>query len=90
MPIVPIPANVIKVERSGRVTWNGVDVHTLHGYEPTIDAYLAEVARMSPQPDTSLDFDAGAPCASITKIRQLMMKHLQCDAHQVCLQGHTT
>lgn len=79
--------NVIKIARSGAVTWNGVDVTTLHGFALTLESYLDRVSQMVPQPLTALDFDKGAPCETIETVRALMMKHLNCTQSQSCLQG---
>ncbi|MCW2412029.1 MULTISPECIES: hypothetical protein [unclassified Sphingobium] len=84
--VEPLPANIIKVTRTGRVLWNGIDV-TERGYEAVTDDYLDQLARSVPQTKVSLDFDAGAPCSKIIRIRQMMMRHLRCDEQQICLQG---
>ncbi|MCW2390946.1 hypothetical protein [Sphingobium sp. B11D3A] len=85
--VEPLPANIIKVTRSGRVLWNGIDV-TDRGYEAVTDDYLGQLTGYAPQTKVSLDFDAEAPCSKIIRIRQMMMQHLRCDEQQICLQGH--
>ncbi|WP_380878994.1 hypothetical protein [Sphingomonas sp. DBB INV C78] len=85
---ITLPAfNTIKVERSGSLTWNGADIESLYGGEPALMTFLDAVAKMHPQPFTTLDFEAGAPCASIERVRALMNKHLKCEESETCLQG---
>ncbi|MCW2366567.1 hypothetical protein M2341_002014 [Sphingobium sp. B7D2B] len=85
--VEPLPANIIKVTRSGRVLWNGIDV-TERGYEAVADDYLDQLTGFGRQTKVSLDFDAGAPCSKIIRVRQMMMQHLRCDEQQICLRGH--
>jgi hypothetical protein len=87
-PVVPPAKNVIKLHRTGTVTWNGVDLgSTHHGWTPVLDQYLEVVPQLSPQPLTFLEWEEGAPCETIMKVRGLMRKHLNCDGSRECLQG---
>lgn len=52
-----------------------------------LDTYLSQIAKLEPQPFTILDFDAGAPCATIKMVRKLMIRHLGCSAEDFCFQG---
>ena len=85
--IEPPFINVIVVERSGNVTWNGVPISSRHGPWPVLDTYLGAVADMSPRPLTALDFDAGAPCKTIERVRSVMQERLECRGVGTCLQG---
>lgn len=79
--------NVIKIARSGAVTWNGADLTTQHGFVPALELYLGAVAGFEPEPYSAIDFDRGAPCDSIKIVRALMNKHLTCARSQNCIQG---
>ncbi len=79
--------NVIRVDRSGAIAWNGAELQSQHGPFPLVGGYLGVVSEMDPQPLTFLDFEAGAPCSSIEKIRTLMNSKLRCSAEKVCFQG---
>ncbi len=72
---------VVKVARSGAVTWNGADITI-----PRLEAQLTVLPKLQPQPNTALDFDRGAPCQRIRQVRTMMRKHLNC-AKANCLQG---
>lgn len=85
--IEPPTINVIVVERSGNLTWNGVPISSHHGQWPVLDTYLGAVADMSPRPLTALDFDAGAPCRTIERVRSVMQERLECRGSGTCLQG---
>ena len=88
LPPVTLPErNVIKVHRSGAVTWNGADLRTHHGWTPTLKLYLELVPQLKPQPLTFLDWEQGAPCDTIQAVRSVMREHLTCDGSRTCLQG---
>lgn len=89
-PAVPVdlpPKNVVKVTKSGDITWNGVSLATQHGALPLLQQYLAVSAELQPQPLTFLDFEPGAPCRTIVAVRESMLKHLDCRRSRRCLQG---
>jgi hypothetical protein len=84
----PVPVkNVIRVDRSGAIAWNGADLQSQHGPYALVQNYLGVVSEMDPQPLTFLDFEAGAPCSSIERIRTLMNNNLRCSAEKLCFQG---
>ena len=85
IPIDPVK-NVIRIERSGKVTWNDVDV-TENGYQSVIDLYLHYLAQMDGQPPTILHFEKGASCSIVNDVRGMMTKHLQCERSLQCFQG---
>ena len=85
--ITPPLIHEIKVERSGKVKWNGADIDYEYAASSLLRNYLGEVAVMIPQPFITLDFDSGAPCKIIQRVRVLMEKHLDCQKSSVCLQG---
>ena len=65
------------------VEWNGIGIPFT-----TLDFYLGEVAKMTPQPTTVLDFPKGAPCNMVKLVRDLMEKHLACSkSNFACAQG---
>lgn len=89
-PAVPVelPAkNVIKVTKSGDITWNEASLDDLHGPLHNLRSYLAVIAEMQPQPLIFLDAEPGAPCRTIIRVRELMLKHLDCRNSKKCLQG---
>lgn len=89
-PAVPVdlPAkNVIKVTKSGDITWNEASLDNLHGPLDSLRSYLAVSAEMQPQPLIFLDAEPGAPCRTIIRVRELMLKHLDCRKSKKCLQG---
>lgn len=81
------PRNVITVHRSGTVSWNEADLTAMHGWAPTLEMYLELVPQLEPPPLTFLEWESGAPCDSIERVRALMRKHLTCDGSRKCLQG---
>ncbi|MFB9061204.1 MULTISPECIES: hypothetical protein [Sphingobium] len=82
-------ANIVKVDKSGSITWNGIDLSSMHDDgEAALETYLTDLNSLQiPQPVTALDFDAGAPCARIAVVRKLMIKHLHCSNTGRCFQG---
>jgi len=87
-PIDGYYANIVKVEKSGRITWNGVGLTSLHDDgETALESHLAALKSFPIQPVTALDFDAGAPCSRITAVRKLMIEHLHCFETDQCFQG---
>ncbi|NYI22973.1 hypothetical protein EWH08_11615 [Sphingobium indicum] len=82
-------ANIVKVDKSGRITWNGVDLSSMHDDgEAALETYLTGLNSIPvPKPVTALDFDAGAPCAKITAVRKLLITHLHCSDTGKCFQG---
>jgi len=89
VPIDGYHSNVIKIEKSGVVTWNGNDLATRDGGpEIVLEKYLGMIASLKEvRPFTTIDFDAGAPCARIDAVRRLMIKHLRCSDEDRCFQG---
>jgi hypothetical protein len=81
------PKNVIKVLKTGGVTWNEAPIDTQHGWAPVLDMYLELVPQMEPPPIIFLDWEEGAPCGSIDRVRELMRKRLGCDGSRKCVQG---
>lgn len=81
------PKNVIRVRQSGVVTWNDASLDTQHGWSPVLDMYLEIVPQMEPPPIIFLDWEEGAPCASIERVRELMRERLRCDGSRKCVQG---
>ena len=79
--------NVIRVDRFGAIAWNGQDLQSQHGPFPLLQDYLGVVSEMDPQPMTFLDFETGASCSSIERVRTLMNAKLQCRSAKVCFQG---
>ena len=79
--------NVIRVERSGAITWNGAELQSQHGPFSLVEDYLSVVSQMEPQPLTFLDFEVGAPCSSIESVRTRMNTNLRCRSEKVCFQG---
>jgi hypothetical protein len=70
--------NVIRVDRSGAIAWNGQELQSQHGPFPLVQNYLSVVSKMEPQPLTFLDFEVGASCSSIERVRTLMNTNLRC------------
>jgi hypothetical protein len=81
------PRNVIRVLKTGGVTWNEVTLETQHGWAPVLNMYLELVPQMQPPPIIFLDWEEGAPCRSIERARELMRKRLSCDGSRKCVQG---
>jgi hypothetical protein len=81
--VEPPFVNVIKVDGSGRLTWNE---STAPVTEAEVDDYLRQMALMG-SPYIAIDFKAGTPCVPIQKVRALMNKHLLCAESRKCLQG---
>ena len=79
--------NVVKVQRSGAIAWNGQELQSQHGPFPLLQNYLGVISKMEPQPLTFLDFEAGASCSSIERVRTLMNANLRCRSEKVCFQG---
>jgi hypothetical protein len=86
-PVQLPPKNVIKVFKSGAVTWNDVELRSLHGWVPLLDQYLQVVPEMKPPPFIFVDWEQGAPCTTIDQVRKLMRDRLHCDGSASCLQG---
>jgi hypothetical protein len=87
VPVVLPPKNVVKVTKSGDITWNGVSLAAQHGALPHLEQYLAVSVEMQPQPLIFLDFEPGAPCRTVARARELMLKHLNCQNSRKCFQG---
>ncbi len=83
--------NIVTVEGSGRMTWNGADADLSTGTPTTgetmIERYLSLTSQMLPHPFAVLDFDVGTPCASVRAARALIDKHLDCQRSRMCVQG---
>jgi hypothetical protein len=79
--------NVVKVHRSGAIAWNGAELQSRHGPFPLVEDYLGVVSKMEPQPLTFLDFEAGASCSLIERVRTVMNTNLRCRSEKVCFQG---
>ena len=86
-PVQPPVKNVIRVDRSGAIAWNGQELQSQHGPFPLLRDYLGVVSEMEPQPLTFLDFEVGTSCSSIERIRTQMNSNLRCGAEKVCFQG---
>ncbi len=82
--------NTTKVSRGGIISWNGVDLATMHDDGlPSVDQFLIALKGFpARQPFTILDFDAGAPCDKVEAVRNLMVKHLGCTDQDLCFQGN--
>jgi hypothetical protein len=88
----PTPAespvkNVVKLHRSGAIVWNGQELQSADGPFALVQKYFGVISQMDPQPLTFLDFEAGASCSSIERVRTLMSNQLQCGAGKTCFQG---
>jgi hypothetical protein len=86
-PVASPVKNVIRVDRSGAIGWNGAELQSQHGPFPLVEDYLGVVSKMEPQPLTFLDFEVGASCSSIERVRTLMNTHLRCSVGKTCFQG---
>jgi hypothetical protein len=82
IPIEPTPVNQITLHQNGKVLWNKKEI-SHHG----LVSYLALVSDLQPVPYASFSFEAGASCAQLTKIRDLMLAELRCAENRVCLKG---
>jgi hypothetical protein len=70
------------VRGKNSVVWNNRSVSL-----KSLDGYLAETGKLIPQPRTALNFPADAPCETVTKVRAMMEKHLDCKNSLACMQG---
>ena len=86
-PVKSPAKNVIRVGRSGSIAWNGQELGLHRGPFPLLQNYLRVVSQMEPQPLTFLDFEAGASCSSIERVRALMNSNLRCNSEKLCFQG---
>jgi hypothetical protein len=78
-----LPArNRIKALREGTITWNGQGVSAKE-----LDTLFSTVSQMKPQPLTQFEWEQGAPCSSLEKVRKLMRERLDCDKTKNCLEG---
>lgn len=82
--------NTVKVSRNGTISWNGVDMATMHdnGLPSVEHFFIALKGFPAPRPFAILDFDVGAPCDKVKAIRSLMVKHLGCSDQDLCFQGN--
>lgn len=80
--------NVVKIDSEGKIWWNEVELTSQHGAHPLLETYLIAISEMDDfKPLTFLDFEVGAPCSVISKVREMMIEHLQCGRKAECLQG---
>ena len=86
-PVESPVKNVIRVQRSGAITWNGQELRSQHGPFPMLQNYLSVIPEMDPQPLIFLDFEAGASCSTIERVRTLLNSNLHCRSETVCFQG---
>jgi hypothetical protein len=65
--------NLIQLDRAGTLYWNGARIS-----EATLGQYMFLVAAMTPRPQTHLEVDPGAPCATVARIVARIARAVDC------------
>lgn len=65
--------NLIQIDKAGTLSWNGSRIEEL-----ILSQYMMLIAAMTPRPQTHLEVDPAAPCATVARIVAMMAHAVDC------------